>query len=126
MGNIKAALKFKCPRCGEGDLFQAQNPYKQGSMFEMDTNCSKCGLKYEKEGGFFYGAMYMSYMLNIGLFVMATVLWYVLLEDKIDWRIYIGSYVLTTILLVPVLFRLSRSIWLMIMIKYEPQKTGAR
>jgi len=126
MGNIKTALKFKCPRCERGDLFGAKNPYKMGSMFVMDANCSSCGLKYEKEGGFFYGAMYVSYMLNIGLFVTATVLWYILFEGKIDWRLYIGLYVLLTVFLVPVLYRLSRSIWLMIMIKYEPEKTGAR
>ncbi|MFT4735765.1 MAG: hypothetical protein ACI9K1_002729, partial [Arcticibacterium sp.] len=35
-------------------------------------------------------------------------------------------YVVLTLFLVPILYRLSRSLWLMIMIKYEPQKTGAR
>ncbi|MGK0137194.1 MAG: hypothetical protein ACI9DJ_000638 [Algoriphagus sp.] len=126
MGNIKAALKFKCPRCEQGNLYKAKNPYKRGTMFVMETNCITCGLKYEKEGGFFYGAMYVSYMLNVGLFVTATVLWYVLFENKMDWRIYIGLYVVLTLFLVPILYRLSRSLWLMIMIKYEPQKTGAR
>ena len=30
-------------------------------------NCSHCNLKYEIEPGFFYGAMYVSYALAIGL-----------------------------------------------------------
>lgn len=126
MGNLKAAVLLKCPRCEKGNLYESQNPYKMGKMMEMHKNCSNCGLRYEKESGFFYGAMYVSYMLNIALFVTATVVWYAFIEDMIDWRIYISSYVLLTVLLVPIIFRYSRSIWLIMMIKFEPEKRGER
>lgn len=126
MGNLKGAILLKCPRCEQGNLYESKNPYKPGKMMEMHKNCSNCGMRYEKEAGFFYGAMYVSYMLNIALFVIATVVWYAFIEDFIDWRIYIGSYVLLTVLLVPIIFRYSRSIWLMMMIKFEPEKRGER
>lgn len=126
MGTIKAALQLKCPRCGEGEQFKSTNPYKKGKMFEMHTHCSNCGLRYERESGFFYGAMYVSYMLNIGLFVIATVAWYMGIEDKIDWKIYILGYVGLTILIVPIIYRYSRSIWMLMMIGYAPEKRGER
>ena len=126
MGLLVSAIKLKCPRCGEGALFPSANPYQLGSMTEMHSHCPSCGLKYEKEAGFFYGAMYVSYMINIALFVTATVGWYAFIEDKIDWRIYISGYVLLTILLWPVIYRYSRSIWLMFFISHNPSKRGER
>ncbi|KPM48384.1 DUF983 domain-containing protein [Jiulongibacter sediminis] len=126
MGQLKSALALKCPRCNQGELFESKNPYQPGKMMTMHTHCSNCGLRYEKEQGFFYGAMYVSYMLNIALFVTATVGWYLFIEDLIDWRIYIGIYVLLTVLLVPIIFRYSRSLWMIMMIKYEPEKRGER
>lgn len=126
MGTVKAALQLKCPRCGEGNQFKSTNPYKKGEMFEMNTHCGNCGLRFERESGFFYGAMYMSYMLNIGLFVIATVAWYLGVDEMLDWKIFIFGYVALTVLLVPIIYRFSRSIWLLIMVNYEPEKRGER
>ena len=110
MNKLEATIRMKCPKCGEGDVFQTKNPYKK--MDAMNENCPKCNYKFEKEHGFFYGAMYVSYGLNIALFVVFTVGYFLFFKDKIDWRIYIGIYVLLTILLVPVYYRFSRSAWL--------------
>lgn len=125
MNIIIAALKTKCPRCHEGDLFLKKNPYTIGNMLTMHTHCNHCGLRYEREAGFFYGAMYISYAINIALFVTATVGFYLFLKPVVDWRWYIGGYVVLTVLLSPIIFRLSRSIWLLIMTTYEPEKRGA-
>lgn len=126
MGIVKTAINFKCPRCGEGELFKSKSPYKFGNMLTMYSHCSNCGMLYEREGGFFYGAMYISYAINIALFVIATVGYYWLLEEVVDWRWYIFGYVVLTVLLSPIIFRLSRSTWIMIMTKYEPERSGER
>lgn len=123
MSKLVAALAGKCPRCHQGPVFVSQNPYSFGKMFDIHETCSHCEMKYERETGFFFGAMYISYMLNIALFVTAVV-GYFLFFSEADWRIYIGTYVGLTILLTPVLYRLSRSIWLQIMVKFEPEKRG--
>ena len=122
MGKIVSAVKMKCPRCGEGELYDRSNLFTFKGFFKMKEHCSNCGMKYEKEVGFFYGAMYISYMLNIALFVTATVGYYLLFEEKYDWRYYIMVYLLITFLLVRWIYRMSRSIWLMIMVAYEPEK----
>lgn len=126
MGQLKSALALKCPRCGEGEVFESKNPYKPGKMLAMHRTCPNCGVRYEREAGFFYGAMYVSYMINIGLFVAATLAWYLFVEDLIDWRFYIGGYVLITVAIMPLIFRYSRAIWMMWFIKYEPEKRGER
>lgn len=125
MNNIVAALKTKCPRCHQGDLFLKSNPYSFGNMLTMHEHCPNCGLRYERESGFFYGAMYISYAINIALFVTATVGYYLFLKPFVNWKWYILGYVGLSALLTPVIFRLSRSIWLMIMTKYDPEKRSA-
>lgn len=53
----------KCPKCGVGDVF-----LKKHSLFsvpETKKNCSNCQLIYEREPGFFIGAMYVSYGLAV-------------------------------------------------------------
>jgi uncharacterized protein (DUF983 family) len=35
----------------------------------MHTNCSFCGLKYEREQGYFIGAMYINYAATVALAV---------------------------------------------------------
>jgi uncharacterized protein (DUF983 family) len=122
MGKLISAVQMKCPRCGEGRLYEDQGFFPMKGIFSMKRHCSNCGLKYEKEVGFFYGAMYVSYMLNIALFVTATVGYYMFFEDSLDWRLYILGYLGITFLLIRFIFRMSRSIWLMWMVSYDPDK----
>ena len=84
-------LQTKCPRCHKGDLFESKNPYHFGKMTVSKTHCSSCGLKYEIEPGFFFGAMYISYALNVALFVFFMLF---VLDDKISTRLlfFIQSY----------------------------------
>ncbi len=100
----------KCPRCLGGKMFENDNPYVLKNGIKMNETCSACGLKYEREPGFFYGAMYVSYALLSGVFIF----WYVL--DSL-WLNLRTSYLLTIIvlsilLLFPLAYRWSRSIWL--------------
>ncbi|AFK02702.1 hypothetical protein Emtol_1556 [Emticicia oligotrophica DSM 17448] len=118
MNKLEATVKMKCPKCHKGDLFENNNnPYAFGKITAMHENCPNCGLRYEKETGFFYGAMYVSYMFNIAFFVIALVSYYMFFEESIDWKLYIGGYLLFTVLIAPVMFRMSRSIWLQIFYK---------
>lgn len=122
MNKLEATVKLKCPRCHEGELFENKRFFSWRKLSKMYANCSVCGLKYERETGFFYGAMYISSIINMMFFVAATVAYYVYFDVRVDWRIYIWSYVLFTVLITPVLYRLSRSIWLEIFNDYQPQK----
>lgn len=122
MGSLKAALTEKCPRCEATKLFK----YKQylpvsSKAFEMHKYCSNCGLKYEREIGFFYGAMYVSYGLNMALFLTCLTVFWVFLEGKYSWWYFGVGFVAITFLMVAVIYRLSRSIWLALFTKYDPE-----
>lgn len=58
-GSIRlgALLKQRCPRCLQGQVF--------AGLFRMHRHCPRCGLLFEREPGYFMGAMYLSYGLGI-------------------------------------------------------------
>ncbi len=39
------------------------------NFMDMHENCPKCGLRYEVEKGFFWGAMYFSYAITVAIFI---------------------------------------------------------
>ncbi|HLP55385.1 MAG TPA: DUF983 domain-containing protein [Fluviicola sp.] len=116
---LQSVFGNSCPRCHQGKVFSYRNPFNMRQMFKADTHCSHCGLKYEREPGFFYGAMYVSYALTSGWFIA----WYVINEL---W-IHLGAWALITLMLVsfvvaaPLTFRASRLIWLNFFIAYDPE-----
>ena len=60
MGLIaRRALALRCPRCGEGRLFDG--------WVRMRARCPACGLAFEREAGYFVGAIYVNYGLTVGL-----------------------------------------------------------
>lgn len=121
---LRSILHMSCPRCQEGEVFKEKNPYKFGGLFEMHENCPHCGLRYEVEPSFFYGAMYVSYGYSVALFV-ATYLMMNLVYDPSIKDIVIALTVVV-VLLAPLVLRLSRITWLNLFVKYDPEKRGPR
>lgn len=111
-----STLSNKCPRCHQGKVFENNNPYASG-MSKIKKECSECHLHYEKEPGFFYGSMYVSYALMAGIFIT----WFIidLLFLQMD-AVYLALIVMGSILsLSPVVFRWSRIIWLNFFVRYD-------
>ncbi len=85
----------------------------------MNERCSHCGTKYKIEPSFFYGSMYVSYGVGIGFAAAAFVISYLFMGlNLINTFIAI---VLTLVVFMPVIIRLSRNIWINFFIKYDPQ-----
>lgn len=114
---LYSIFKMKCPRCQEGEFF-VSHPYDLKHAGDIHQNCSECGLKYSKEPGFYYGAMYVSYALGVALFVT---LWtsFNLFFPNVSIGIQLTSIITATILLTPYLYALSKIIWANLFIKYE-------
>jgi hypothetical protein len=79
--------------------------------FAMYERCPWCGHHFEREPGFFQGAMYVSYTLGVGLFVVFVVLTWLLFSSRIGFVRSVLVSVLVYLFCVPALFRYSRVIW---------------
>ena len=71
---IQAILRELCPRCHKGKIFRGPLWRTYLAMYER---CPECALKYEREQGYFLGAMYFSYLLSIApVLVLVLLLWW--------------------------------------------------
>jgi len=99
--NLLAILRQRCPRCLRAGVFK--------SVWTMHTCCPACELRFAREPGYFFGAMYFSYGLG-HVAVMPLVIWMLSRKfgpTQIGW----ASMAYLTLLL-PLLFRYSRILWL--------------
>lgn len=103
-------LGAKCPQCREGEIF-TDKMLNIRKMSSMHQNCPNCNLRYEKEPGNFYGAMYVSYGFSTGLFLVTAFILYFFFDDP-PLNVYLISIVVITLLLFPINFRYSRVIFL--------------
>jgi uncharacterized protein (DUF983 family) len=106
-GALRGILRQVCPRCREGAIFRAS---LWRGFLAMHETCPVCGLRFEREPGYFLGAMYFSYLLSIppGL-VIVLLLW-----RWTGWRfdtVILGAF-FCYLPLVPVVTRWSRVIWI--------------
>ncbi len=107
---IKAIFSLRCPSCYEGRLFLQPNPYLIKQIADMPDCCEVCKLKLTPEPGFYYGAMFMSYVVTVALSVV-NFAWVYSIWGFATWTyLTINSFIL--IVLMPFLFRLSRSFYL--------------
>lgn len=77
----------------------------------MPESCAVCGQHYEPETGFYWGAMYISYGLAVGVVLVAGLLTYFLGHDPPTW-VYVTVVAACMVLLTPLLFRYARAIML--------------
>jgi uncharacterized protein (DUF983 family) len=59
---LKSILLEKCPNCGKGSVFEQKKLFR---MPVMKERCDVCGYKFDREPGYFLGAMYVSYGLAV-------------------------------------------------------------
>lgn len=111
-----------CPRCRQGKIFK-YSLYNVRHFDEMYEHCPHCGLRYEIEPGYFWGAMFVSYALSGGVALVMGFLIFYGLNDPGGWT-YVIIICPMLVLITPVNFRLSRVLWLHYVsgIAYDPAK----
>ncbi len=114
---LYSILTNKCPHCHKGQFFKSKHPYDFSHFGKMNRECSVCGEGFERESGYYLGAMYVSYGLNIGLGISLFLLTVVLFNLDILYFLFI--FLGTVLVLFPLNFWLSRLIWINLFVKYD-------
>lgn len=114
-----------CPKCNEGLFFKTNNPYDLKNFDKINESCKYCGESFLREPGFYIGAMYVSYALSVALTITAFVGFVVILGFDVNF--VLAGLIPLIVLLLPILFRTARIIWINIFVKYDPEaKASAR
>lgn len=106
MSEFSAAVQCKCPRCRRGKLFDG--PMYGFKSQTMHKRCSHCHLVYEREPGYFYVAMFVSYAFNVAELVILGVGTYLLTGNLENPWLYLIVLFSGAILLAPFNYRYSR------------------
>ena len=99
-------------------MYISGNMYNPSKTLAMHDKCSHCGTKYKIEPSFFYGAMYVSYAVGIAFAVAIFIITHLFIGMSLKTAFI--SIVVMLILLMPVIMRLSRNIWINFFIRYDP------
>lgn len=83
----------------------------------MNDTCDHCGLKYEREPGFFFGAMFVSYALAAGWFMV----WYAIQNFFLNLETFgfAVGLVISIVIMSPLSLRWSRIIWMNFFYSYD-------
>src|SRR3981081_2700644 len=112
-----AIFRQLCPRCRAGTIFR-----KSVFLFPaMRERCPACDLKYEREEGYFLGAMYIGYALALGMItIFGLLLWYV-----VGWPFQktVIAAVLLFLPFAPVLTLMARVLWIYLDQTIDPDRT---
>jgi len=123
---LAAIITMRCPKCHEGHLFENPNSYVFKDVSKMNAQCPKCGENFKREPGFYFGAAYVSYGLTVALWIAVAValiifdaiglISYGFFENPITFFL---SGVVSLVVLLPFLYRHSRTLWIHMFVKYD-------
>ena len=119
---FSAALQAKCPRCRRGDMFDG--PMYGLRLQKMNVTCPHCNLRFEREPGYFYVSMFVSYALNVAELIAFAVLTYLVTNNLENPWLYMAVLFPAVIILSPFNYRFSRVMllyWLTPGLHYNPE-----
>jgi len=108
---IGRALGRRCPRCG-GRAFS--------SYFRLLERCDRCGLRFEREPGYWVGALIINTTGVFASFLLVFIGGIALTWPDVHW-VYLGVLTVATMAILPIVFYpLSKTLWMALELSWHP------
>lgn len=114
---ISRGLANRCPNCGGRTLFKA------GTLFELNRACADCGLKIERDEGFYLGSLSLNYGVTLICYLLPVML--LAYFKVIGTTLAIVLAAVGAVVVPALLYRSSRSWFLMNYYFFLPQHLPA-
>ena len=111
-------LNNECPHCHKGKVFNEKNIFLKFGFPKMNAFCPHCNFKFEKEPGYFFGAMYVNYGLTVAQSIATYVIAHQFFTERFDLRI-IPIIAFVIIAMSSLNIRLSRLLWIYMFKNYS-------
>ncbi len=98
------ALRRRCPLCGAGGIFQG--------WFALRDRCPRCNFSYEREEGYWVGAMIANIAAAEGLFALIFLGGVALTYPDVPWTPLMIAGFVVMIALPVAFYPLSKTLWL--------------
>ena len=114
---LNSILTGSCPKCQKESMYKEKNLFNLTKILSMNDYCGHCGLKYQIEPSFFYGAMYVSYGLNVAVGVAVFILSFVFFNSSMKQAFI--AIIISMVVAFPYVLRLSRNIYINLFVTYD-------
>jgi len=116
---LAGILRQRCPRCRAGQIFCSSLLL---GLPKMHPRCPICDLKFEREPGYFLGAMYISYAIALGTITLFAVL----LWSLTGWSIMkaTGWAIVMFLPFAPIITLFARVLWIYLDQAIDPDRSG--
>ncbi|MDR6844076.1 DUF983 domain-containing protein [Flavobacterium granuli] len=111
-------LNNECPHCHEGKVFNEKNIFLNIGFPKMNQYCPHCHFKFEKEPGYFFGAMYVNYGLTVAQGIATYLIAQQFFTERFDLRI-IAIIAFVIVSMASFNIRLSRLLWIYMFKNYS-------
>jgi uncharacterized protein (DUF983 family) len=99
---LARSLRLRCPRCGKGPFLEHGFTTAQG--------CTNCGMRFQKEDGYWTGAIYVN-LISTQFIIVGGLFALMFLTDFSLWT-QIGILAAIAIIYPTLFYPVSKSIWL--------------
>jgi uncharacterized protein (DUF983 family) len=113
--SVMHALARRCPVCGIGKPFL--------SWFRMSERCPHCGFRYERESGYWVGAIIINTAVTEGLFGILFVAVLVATLPDVAWLPVIIVGALTNVVVPTLFYPLSKTLWVAVDLALHPLRS---
>jgi uncharacterized protein (DUF983 family) len=118
LSSLYHIFRNECPNCHKGKVFADKSFFFSIGFPKMHQQCSHCGYTYEKEPGYFFGAMFVNYALTVGEGIITYFAASPFFDETFDLKI-IPLIGVVIVLLSCFNIRLSRMIWIYMFKNYS-------
>ena len=101
---LARGFRRRCPRCGVGDLF--------AGLFDIRDPCPRCGLVFEREEGYWLGAMIIAFAVIEGMFGLSFVATMLVTWPDVPWTGLLVVGLVATAVLPVLISPWTRTIWM--------------
>ena len=114
-GQLGRGLRKRCPNCGGGNLFQG--------FFRLKPACPACGYVFEREDGYWTGAMIVNIAACEAWFFFLFVGVLLATAPDIEWGPVLLVALVTNGILPVVFYPHSKTIWMALDLHFNPQRS---
>ena len=108
---LKRGLRRRCPRCGQPAFT---------SWFAMKETCDLCGLRFEREPGYWVGAVIINTTVIFATFLVVFGGLVLITYPNVPWGLVLGVTVVANVLIPVFFYPISKSLWSAMELSWHP------
>lgn len=109
---LTRAMRRRCPRCDSPEAFT--------SFYELNDRCPGCGMRFEREPGYWVGAMIVITTLTFGLFLVLLVGGIVVTWPETPWNWLLGVTLAANLVIPVAIYPQAKLLWSAMELGWHP------